>query len=158
MFRGILGHVPVAKCFITPELFTLYTGTHKVMVQFRKLTRNVFLILHGHNVHRQQQQLSKSLMCYQQFASHAYCGAAGPASKMSSQQEMSFCVIRFEVSRSVIKVQCDFRALQTQISVTNSSKLCTKLTLHGNCRSGHLKTEHKGSLFLQKRSVWRLAV
>ena len=46
------------------------------MVQFQKLTRNLFLNSHGHNVHRQQQQLSKFLMRYQQFASHAYCGAS----------------------------------------------------------------------------------
>jgi len=43
---------------------------------FQKLTRNLFLTLHGHNVHRQQQQLSKFLMRYQLFASHAYCGAS----------------------------------------------------------------------------------
>ena len=42
---------------------------------FQKLTRNLFLTLHGHNEHRQQRQLSKFLMRYQQFASHAYCGA-----------------------------------------------------------------------------------
>jgi hypothetical protein len=47
-------------------------------------------------------------MCYQQFASHAYCGAVGPVSKMASQQEKAFCVLRFEVSTSVITVQCDF--------------------------------------------------
>jgi hypothetical protein len=35
------------------------------------------------------------LMCYQQFASHAYCGAV---SKMESQQEKASCVLRFEVS------------------------------------------------------------
>ena len=35
-----------------------------------------FLTLYGHNVHRQQRQLSKFLMRYQQFASHAYCGAS----------------------------------------------------------------------------------
>ena len=29
-----------------------------------------------HNVHHQQQQLSKFLMRYQQFTSHAYCGAS----------------------------------------------------------------------------------
>ena len=46
------------------------------MVQFQKLTRNLFLILHRHNVHRQQWQLYKFLMRYQQFASHAYCGAS----------------------------------------------------------------------------------
>ena len=81
------------------------------MVQFQKLTRNLFLTLPGHNVHRQQRQLSKFLMRYQQFASHAYCGAAGPVYKMASQQEKAFCVLRFEVSRSVITVQREFRAL-----------------------------------------------
>jgi len=49
-------------------------------------------------------------MRYQQLASHAYCGAAGPVSKMASPQEQSFCVLRFEVSRSVITVQREFRA------------------------------------------------
>ena len=44
----------------------------------------------------------------QQFAFHAYCGAAGPVSKMASQQEDVFCVLRFEVSRSVITVQHEF--------------------------------------------------
>jgi len=48
-------------------------------------------------------------MRYQQFASHAYCGAAGPVSKMASQQEKAFCVLRFEVSRFVITVQREFR-------------------------------------------------
>jgi hypothetical protein len=70
------------------------------MVRFQKLTRNLFLTLHGHNVHHQQRQLAKFLMLYQQFASHAYCGAARPVSKMVSQQEKAFCVLRFEVSRS----------------------------------------------------------
>jgi hypothetical protein len=45
------------------------------MVQFQKLTRNLFLTLHEHNVHRQQQELSTFLMHYQQLAS-AYCGAS----------------------------------------------------------------------------------
>ena len=74
------------------------------MVRFQKLTRNLFLTFHGHNVHRQQRQLSKFLMRYQQFASHAYCGGTGPVSKMASQQEKAFCVLRFEVSRSVIRM------------------------------------------------------
>jgi hypothetical protein len=30
-------------------------------------------------------------MRYQQFASHAYCVAAGPVSKMALQQEKAFC-------------------------------------------------------------------
>ena len=46
-------------------------GVYKRMVRFQKLTRNLFLTLHRHNVHRQQRQLSKFLMRYQQFASHA---------------------------------------------------------------------------------------
>ena len=37
------------------------------MVQFQKLTINLFLTLHGQNLHRQQRQLSKFLMRYQQF-------------------------------------------------------------------------------------------
>ena len=64
------------------------------MVRFQKLTRNLFLTLQGHNVHRQQQQLSKFLLRYRQFTSHAYCVAAGPVSKMASQQEKAFCVLR----------------------------------------------------------------
>ena len=80
------------------------------MVRFQKLTRNLVLILHGHNVHRQHRQLSKFLMRYQQFVSHAYCGAAWPVSKMASQREKAFWVLRFEVSRSVITVQREFRA------------------------------------------------
>ena len=55
------------------------------MVRLQKVTINLFLALQGHNVHRQQQQeLSKYAMLYRQFASHAYCGAAGPVSKMES--------------------------------------------------------------------------
>ena len=37
---------------------------------------------------------------------------AGPVSKMASQQEKAFCVLRFEVSRSVITVQREFHAAQ----------------------------------------------
>ena len=47
------------------------TGFYKRTVPFQKLTRNLFLTLHGQNAHRQQRQLSKFLMRYQQFASHA---------------------------------------------------------------------------------------
>jgi hypothetical protein len=41
---------------------SLVQGIHKRMVRFQKLTRNLFLTLHGHNVYRQQWQLSKFLM------------------------------------------------------------------------------------------------
>jgi hypothetical protein len=49
-------------------------------------------------------------MRYQQFAFHAYCGAAGPVYKMASQKEKAFCVPQFEVVRPVITVQREFRA------------------------------------------------
>ena len=81
------------------------------MVQFQKLTRNLFLTLHGHNVHRQQQQLAKFLIHYQLFAFHAYCGAVGSVYKMAPQQEKAFCVLHFEVSRSVITVHETHAAL-----------------------------------------------
>jgi len=80
------------------------------MVQFQKLTRNLFLTLYGQNVQRQQRQLSQFRMLYQQFAFHAYCGTVGSVSKMAPQQEKAFCVLRFEVSRFVITVQLEFRA------------------------------------------------
>jgi hypothetical protein len=57
---------------------------HNSVVQFKKLIKNVFLNLHEHDVHWQQRELPKFLMHYQQFASHAYCGAAEPVSKMAS--------------------------------------------------------------------------
>jgi hypothetical protein len=82
-------------------------GINKRMVQFQKLTRNLFLTLKWHNVHR---QLSKFLMRYQQFASHVYCRATEPVSKMVSQWEKVFCMLRFEMSRSVITVQHEFCA------------------------------------------------
>jgi hypothetical protein len=44
------------------EQSTEIQGINKRMVRFQKLTRNLFLTLHGHNVHRQQRQLSKFLM------------------------------------------------------------------------------------------------
>ena len=71
---------------ISSSLLTIIQDIHKRMTRFQKLTRNLFLTLHGRIVYRQQRQLSKFLMRYQQFASHAYCGAAGPVSKMASQQ------------------------------------------------------------------------
>jgi hypothetical protein len=49
-------------------------------------------------------------MRYQQFVSHSYYGAMGPVSKMASQQEKAFCVLHFEVSRSVLTVQREFCA------------------------------------------------
>ena len=123
------------------------------MVRFLKLTRNLFLTLHGHNVHRQQRQLSKFLMRHQHVASHACRGAAEPVSKMASQQEKAFCVLRFAVSRSVFTVQREFRARFREDAPASCvfSEPCTKLTLHCKHRSGHLKTEHTESLSLLRR-------
>jgi len=78
------------------------------MVQVQKSTRNSFLTLHGHNLHRQQQQLSKFLCA---TSSSLLILTAGPVSKMASQQEKAFGVLRFEVSRSVITVHETHAAL-----------------------------------------------
>ena len=97
------------------------------MVQIQKLTRNLFLTLHLQNVHRQQRQLSKFLMRYQQFAFHAYCAAVGSVYKMAPQQEKALCVLRFEVSRSVITVQCTARNSRcTVITDLDTSKRSTQ--------------------------------
>jgi hypothetical protein len=72
------------------------------MRRFQKFIKNLFLTLHGHNIQCQRRELSKFLMRYQQFASQAYCGAAGPVSTMASQQEKALCMLYFEVPRSVI--------------------------------------------------------
>ena len=82
-------HLYVQRFYLNLQLVndthTYYTEYTQKNGAILKLTRNLFLTLHGHNVHRQQQQLPKFLMRYQQFASHAYCGAAGSVSKMASQ-------------------------------------------------------------------------
>jgi hypothetical protein len=57
---------------------------------------------------------------------------AGPVSKMASQQEKSFCELRFEVSRSGITVQREFRARfkkDAQHKKIVFFKPCRKLTL-----------------------------
>jgi hypothetical protein len=113
-------------------------GMHKRMVWFQML---IILTLHGHNIHSQQLELPKFLMRYQQFTSHAYCGAARPVSKMASQQEKAFCVLRVEVSRSVITVQREFRAW------------FKRHMMHCNHKSGHLKMEHTESLLLLRRHL-----
>ena len=62
--------------------------------------------------------------------SHAYYGAAGPVSRMASQQEKAFCVIRFKVSRSVITVQREFRA---RLRKEAPCMVRLFLTVHCNC-------------------------
>jgi len=78
---------------------------------------------------------------------------AGPVSKMGSQQEKFFCLLRFKVSRSVITVQREFRAPFRKDAWCIFSKPCTKLTLHCNHSSGQLKMQHTESLFLLRRHL-----
>jgi hypothetical protein len=67
-----------------------YTGIQKKNGEVSKVTLHLqiqlFLTPHGHNIHCQQRELSKFLMRYQQFASHACSGAAEPVFNMASQQ------------------------------------------------------------------------
>ena len=112
-YRSLCSFTTLYYWLISSDTLSIHIqGVYKWMVHFQKITRNVFLTLHGQNVHRQQRQLSKFLMRYQQLAFHAYCGAAGSVYKMAPQQEKAFCVFRFEVSRSVITVQ---RAVQCTV-------------------------------------------
>jgi hypothetical protein len=76
-------------------------GTLKMNGAISEVNKNVFLNLHGHNVSCQRRELSIFYMSYQQCASHAYCGAEEPVSKMASHKEKAFCVFSFEVSRSL---------------------------------------------------------
>jgi len=102
--------VPSRCTYTLITVLAVYTGYTQKNGVVSKLTKNIFLTLHVHNVHRQQRQLSKFHMHYQQFASHAYCRPVRPVSKMALQQEKAFCVLRLEVSRSVITLQCEYRA------------------------------------------------
>jgi hypothetical protein len=80
---------------------------------------------------------------------------AGLVSKMESQQK-AFCVLSLEVSRSVITVQRESRAQFKKHIILVwyvFFKPCTKLALHRNHRSGHLKTEHTESFLLLRRHL-----
>jgi hypothetical protein len=82
--------------------------------------------------------------------------AAGPVSKMASQQEKAFLVLGFEVSISMIIVQRKIHARFKKYAPHKNNvffKPRTKLMLHCNNRSGQLKTEHTESLLLQRRHL-----
>jgi hypothetical protein len=120
------------------------------MVRFQKL--KYFSPYTGTTIHCQQWELSKFLMWNQQFASHAYCRVVGAVSKMASEQEKAVC----SVSRCPdLWLQCSVSFMHRLKKMHHKRmsffKLCTKLTLHCNHRSGHLKTEHTESLLL----LWR---
>jgi len=62
-----------------------------------------------------------------------------------------FVMADTEIIHGIHKRMVQFQKLTTCRCVF--SKLCTKLTLHCNHRSGHLKTEHTESLFLLRRHL-----
>ena len=74
------------------------------MVRFQKLTRNLFLTGTKYTVSSGN---CPSFSCA--TSSSLLMLTAGPLSKMASQQEKAFCSLRFEVFRSVITVQREFR-------------------------------------------------
>jgi len=76
------------------------------------------------------------------------CLLWGQFPRWRRSRKRPFCVFRFEVSRSVITVQREFRTRFRKDTPCVFSKPCTKLMLHCNHRSGHLKTEYTESLFL----------
>jgi hypothetical protein len=51
------------------------------MVRFQKLTRNLFLTLHGQNVHRQQQQQQREFRA--RFRKDAWCVFSKPCTKLT---------------------------------------------------------------------------
>jgi hypothetical protein len=71
-------------------------------------------------------------------------------------EEEVFCVLRFEVSTSVITIQREFcpRFVKDIILVwCVFYKPCTKQKPHCNHRTGHLKPEHSESLLLLRRHL-----
>ena len=77
-------HTTAWKLHVTLKTIKLnIQGIHKRMVQFQKLTRHLFLTLHGHNVHRQQPQLSEFLM--HNRGARFQDGPRGPAVSMRSE-------------------------------------------------------------------------
>ena len=75
------------------------------MVQFQKLTRNLFLTLHGQNVHRQQRQLSKFLTraSFLNRARNSRCTVITDldTSKRSTQKAFSWCDAILETGPAV---------------------------------------------------------
>jgi hypothetical protein len=67
------------RCIFCEDCTICVYGIQKRMVLFQKFIKNLFITLHGHNIYYQQRKLPKFFRRYQQFASHAYCGATGPS-------------------------------------------------------------------------------
>ena len=120
------------------------------MVQFQKLI-NLFLTYTGKTYTVSSSNCPSFSCATSSSLARAYCGAAGPVSKLAPQQEKAFCLLRFEVSRSVITVQRVFRASRTMHGASFLNRAGVQLKCHH--RSGHLKTENTESLFLLRRRL-----
>jgi hypothetical protein len=99
-------------------VYSLLQGIYKIIVQFHKLIKNVYLTLHGHNI-RRRLSVCSMFRCPDLWL----------------QFSVSF------VHSYIVLVWCAF------------FKPCMKLRLNCNHRSGHLKTEHTGSLLLLQRHL-----
>jgi hypothetical protein len=80
-------------------------GIHKRMVRLQSLIKDDFLP-YTDTTYTVSSGNCRIFLCA--TSSSPLMLTAGPVSKMASQQERAFCVLRLEVSRSVIAVQPEF--------------------------------------------------
>ena len=83
-------------------------GIHKRMVAVWKVNKKFISRLNTGTTYTVSSGNCPSFLCA--TSSSLLMLTAGPDCKMASQQEKAFCVLRFELSRSVITVQREFRA------------------------------------------------
>jgi len=118
------------------------------MVRFQELTRNLFLNLYWHNVHCSSSNCP-SFSCA--TSSSLLMLTAGPRGQFPrwrrSRKRLSVCSV---LRRPDLWLQETWKDAPGRCVF---SKPCTKLTLHCNHRSGHLKTEHTESFFLLRRHL-----
>ena len=83
-------------------------GIHKIMLRYQKLTRNLFL-----NLTRSQRKPSAAASVQVSHALQAVrlsCSMRSQFPRWRRSRKKVFCMLRFEVFRSVITVQREFRA------------------------------------------------
>jgi len=109
--RPTTSRLSYGTALLRQKLLYIIQGIHKRMLRFQKLTRNLFLALHGHNLHRQQQQLSKFLTSHLAGASflnrarNSRCTVITDldTSKRSTQKAFSCCDAILETGPAVSK-------------------------------------------------------
>jgi hypothetical protein len=112
---------------IALKLNTDIQRMHKRMVQFQKLTRNLFLTLHGHNVQVSSGNCPKFLMRYQQFALMLTAGPRGQFPRWRrSRKRLSVCSI----------LKCPDLWLQCSVSFVHSLEM---LVAHATVQVSHAK-------------------